>query len=1233
MKKFLLSLVTVIMTVGAANAGQQVSKEDARIYINPGHGSWTSNDRNMATINHSTGDTTGFYESNTNLWKGLKLRQVLIDWGVPAEHICMSRVKNGPYPHTTEEAEKYNRNLTEIAQEANSFNSDYFISIHSDAGDNHTLLIHKGYSTPAEDNYMIHGSKYGSKELMQICSDMCYTSWPYITSNGIDVMASAVMQSGSPYIRGDFTFYYGWTSPSQNTGKSGYLGVLRTNTCPGFLSEGYSHQYLPATHRALNPDYCGQEGMRYARGIAEWFGWEKDTKGYIMGSVKDLHTRLEHYLYNYTAGSIDQWKPINKAVVTLYKGGVEIAKYTCDNEWNGVFVFEGLEPGDDYMIDATAEGYKSVFELNEEFGRENETLSVTANETTYPVIYLEASDYVANPTYNYAHPDQEKWLALASKYDMRQDFTNKPLAELDGKTIRRELAHGDSIYALALEADNTPHIYCYNAKTQELYFELSTEGIGTSGDENEVLKISDIAFTSDSILVACNSVKTSFDPTGVFRVYTWEKDENTRSPKGNPSEWFTSATNYTSGNFSAAVTGNTLAVSGYKEKCLVITTAETTDASGEIRLPVFTMNRKGLASTMRNQDKTHFTKALLGDDYKLCASPYADDAFVIDGSATTPFDFTLAGDVQAPVYGTQMSADVMPAATNGATFFKYAKHIMVAVPKTNADGKNVGVAMYDIANGLDKAVLIETTNTDIDASDASHLMVSTHVEGADITIYLNKDNTVSRFTTQDVEQTYYKSVYAYDLDVAANDGNYTFSFKANEDCFEGGKLIFYDATSGEKVGEVALDNVVAGANEKVIAATELPGTAGQVLNWSVEVASYNVTIMQPVLEKGGDYAKNRMYATVDNSPESPYFGKIYVSDFVGANKATNGVYVYNQDYALENTTAYTGGLTFGTNGCLATDVYGNIYVTDANVAKSGLWLASANDFPTSFAQFYAGELSSTGVFTQNETEIGGVSSSLSFYGDKLYVYAKNSANKYVVNVYNVVNEDGTMATSCAEAPSKVLAMPAGSIADASIVAVEQGVWVCQNISSSSNDGVSPSLIFVDNDGNVTFNQGLDQNHYLLSGAAGSGIAVSRDGKTLVVNDENGILQFFDVTWDGTTPVLTNKYSYEHGIGVGAKRIQDGLYVEQIAFDYAGNLVASGHYLGVFTVPTENNVCETPARSWKTVTCGSASVAVETVKTDENAPVEYYNLQGMRVVNPEKGVFIKKQGSKATKVVL
>ena len=47
---------------------------------------------------------------------------------------------------------------------------------------------------------------------------------------------------------------------------------------------------------------------------------------------------------------------------------------------------------------------------------------------------------------------------------------------------------------------------------------------------------------------------------------------------------------------------------------------------------------------------------------------------------------------------------------------------------------------------------------------------------------------------------------------------------------------------------------------------------------------------------------------------------------------------------------------------------------------------------------------------------------------------------------------------------------------------------------------------------------------------------------------------------------------------------------------------------------------------------SGGSAVENIVVDENAPVEYFNLQGIRVANPENGIFIRRQGAKATKVV-
>ena len=55
--------------------------------------------------------------------------------------------------------------------------------------------------------------------------------------------------------------------------------------------------------------------------------------------------------------------------------------------------------------------------------------------------------------------------------------------------------------------------------------------------------------------------------------------------------------------------------------------------------------------------------------------------------------------------------------------------------------------------------------------------------------------------------------------------------------------------------------------------------------------------------------------------------------------------------------------------------------------------------------------------------------------------------------------------------------------------------------------------------------------------------------------------------------------------------------------------------------------------YKYIPSGSSSIDEVAVDFDENAPVEYYNLQGVRVAEPSNGVFIKRQGNKVVKVLV
>ena len=75
---------------------------------------------------------------------------------------------------------------------------------------------------------------------------------------------------------------------------------------------------------------------------------------------------------------------------------------------------------------------------------------------------------------------------------------------------------------------------------------------------------------------------------------------------------------------------------------------------------------------------------------------------------------------------------------------------------------------------------------------------------------------------------------------------------------------------------------------------------------------------------------------------------------------------------------------------------------------------------------------------------------------------------------------------------------------------------------------------------------------------------------------------------------------------------------------------------LLVVPSESVSAYKSAGTWKDFTNiigKDLSGVEETLVDDVDTPAEYYNLNGVRVENPENGVYIKRQGGKATKVVM
>ncbi|MBR6520915.1 MAG: N-acetylmuramoyl-L-alanine amidase [Paludibacteraceae bacterium] len=1204
MKKILL-FVAAIMT----SAVMMAQLNGKKIYVNPGHGSFGSNDRPMATIPYpnlpTTGlpDTCGFYESNTNLWKCLELGRKLEAAGAV---VMYSRTACGPwdyvYPYadytwesykSRPDYEQYNKALSVIAAEAETFEADYFISVHSNAATdgtatNYPLLLYKGSDATA--------ANAGSKE-------MCATLWPYL----FEMMDSEL----DPYS------YYSKTKMNNRGCDDFYgytLGVLK-QSIPGYLSEGYFHTYQPARHRALNRDYCKQEGIRYYRGIAAYFGETAETKGYIMGTVKDLHEKMSHSLFNYAAKTNDQWVPCNGAVVTLYKGGVEVAKYNVDTLYNGIFYFPDLEPGNDYTLDATCEGYKPLFD------EYKEALTVKANETTYPMIYLESTSYEPPKEVFVDYPDAAKVSEVAPSAITVGEATTATFA-IEG-TIKRTIQRGDSTIILSHTEDKAAHLYLVNNKTGEIA-NISLEGIDPIDAENagSYLALSDVALTCNGVLVGCNYIRCQYADNqvdagykrGAIQFYRWD------SLHVAPVKWVSSqhSCNYNRGDM-----GMSIAVSGEAAECNVMVTGVTSGSARGMRVAQFSVVDNTIASTFYG--KTAYSALTLGEPFLLQLSPRdITKNYVLDGPLYLPSEFALAAaSAQDVTPLSSLVADSVNLAGH-ASYLKYAGHSLMVMPYYNEDTLVAGVRMYDVTEGFSAAKEIKLNATLATPVKAAYAAAAITVSKGNFVIRLVTDGTITTFTTAGVEQPVVANIYAYGLNVTKENDAYTFTFSANENATSA-DIIFYQ--NEEEVGRQALTDVVKGENTVTIKVSDLPGEENVATTWAIELRGENVTKWVAIY-KDTEHTYGRAFNTVDNSPESDFFGRIYVMDRQGssasANKIYNGIYVFNQDYSKVNTTQYRGGVDWGNPVHATIDETGRVYFSDWSDGNSGVWCVDPANLEGTYTNFFEGDTREivnekpTGVILNKNVAVGSSTPGVNIYGKgadaKLIVYnedASGSLPKNGLAIYNIGNEDGSLKQSWGEAPSAVIPLTGQGNTEGNVWGTSRGVFVAQNRTSGNNNASATSFKFYDWAGNEQLSSAVEPYSDIIDGTNGGGFVITPDENTLILNNGSAEFMVFDIVWEDTKPILNLRYSFNHGITAA---------IRQMTLDYAGNLVVTGdNVVRIYTVPTDNNVTVTPAK--RSLVVGKGELDPTEVENNELSAVVYSN-NGTIFVEAEAGAMIE-----------
>ncbi len=1255
----------IFMIMAAALLCMSMSAKDLtgiKFYVNPGHGSFGPNDRPMATIPYpnlpTTGmpDTCGFYESNTNLQKAWYLGQKLLAAGA---EVMYSHTECGPWPYTMvngdypdytynkggsiqgdewqpsdgyychPDIEKYNRDLVEITEEVEANNIDYFISIHSNANTegstaNFPLMLYRGPDNYAGAN-SVDGADYveGSYEKAKFCNEEKLK----IMKAGIDVPSSTALN-----IRGDWNFYGSTSNRTHANGKvyKGYLGVLK-HGASGFLSEGYFHTYQPARHRALNYEYCHMEGLDYYRGIVNYYGADKETVGYIVGTVKDQYNKMSDKLFTYQPKTNDQWVPCNGAEVILKKGGVEVARYTVDNNYNGLFIFQGLEPGDDYSLEASCDGFHPLAD------QYKVPFSVKANETTYPMIYLVDTAYVP-PTIvyeDYPNPEQPAYLGLPSTFEMKQEEV-RDFAETIKGTVRRTIQSGDSTIILSHEEDGTPHIYLVKSSLNTIET-ISTDSILPLDPDNvgDYLALSDIALTCDGKLVGVNYLRCQYSDDqvdagykrGVKNFYIWDK------LAGEARIWFTAND---AANSYRSDAGYTIAVKGESKDCQVLISSRhynATSGGGAIRYSCYTVV-DGVPSyiyygySISADENPPHDASRDGENIQFTLSPRGEKKdFIMDADKVTPNEFKLPSsqgqDVE--IVGT-ISEELMHVKFNGATYFKYAGKALMAAPTTDADGKVTGVQVLDITDGLDVAKVIKTTNTTLaEPIEATYAAATAKVKGTDLYLYLLVDNKMYSFTTVGVAQPVIPSIVAYNLNVTAEGTNYVFTFDANADAVAA-ELVFYAA--GEEVGTVPVE-VVKGANAITVASNTLPGTEGQELTWAVKLDGGAIANFGIIASEGSliESSTSRLFNAVSTNPELDNFGKIYIMHRAGSSSSANapksGIWEYDHNLVKTHTEVYKGGEEkFGNPTRMSMDREGYLYIADWADGHSGIFMANTADMTQPFTQFFAGTREGDGAFNNGGVYTGSSTPGCYVYDNgeevKLFVYNEDAKGTLPANgmaVYNIGQEDGTILHSWETAPSAVYTLTGQANTEGNPWGTSHGFFVSQVRTSGNNNSSATSLKFYSNDGTEQMSSASDEYKEIITGSNAGGYVVSADESVMVFNDGDTQFLVFDITWEGDKPVMALRYTIKHGISA----------IRQMNWDYAGNIVCSGDAgIHIVSLPKDVNVTTVPAKKALTVVVGNEGTGVEDIVTeatlDLNAPM--YDVLGRIVDKTYRGIVIQ-----------
>lgn len=378
---------------------------------------------------------------------------------------------------------------------------------------------------------------------------------------------------------------------------------------------------------------------------------------------------------------------------------------------------------------------------------------------------------------------------------------------------------------------------------------------------------------------------------------------------------------------------------------------------------------------------------------------------------------------------------------------------------------------------------------------------------------------------------------------------------------------------------------------------DLSGLSAGTYTWAIEVTSAAKDAVQEFKSLRFNHPQG---VDTDRDFESPYFGRIYVTEGRASSSSTHysyenggqGLYMFTPRFVgIQNWVtgkyAFTGGVTFdqtvGTKSGadfrkvrVADD--GRIFVTRQN--DSGDYLLEVPDvatvvqtnadFSTVFtggtlnATTYAYENGSTFISAPNigfDLKGSGDNLTLAMLSGQAILFSGTATSATRVDQYAL----GSNANwSSAAAPEAALSGKYTVNYSGTNVCYDNrgGLWYCQYRLSPS--ATQPSLVYINSDG-------VEKYVDITNPRGGGGIRFNPDFTQIAIASSATTFSIYDISYSSdNTPTLTEKLRIVHGMGTN---------INDIAWDKANNIYAvsnSGEYLKAFSIPRTDNTFSTEA---------------------------------------------------------